>query len=74
MSAHFLCGGFNLLVALFQGVATDPSVHPWSTVIIVFSMIAKGLIAGAYSVIYLFTAEQFPTVIRNSGLGRAYVI
>jgi len=32
-------------------------------------MIGKLAITSSYGAIYVFTAEQFPTVIRNVGLG-----
>ena len=43
-----------------------------STLKITITSLAMGgkfAIAGAYAVIYLFSTEQFPTVIKNSGLG-----
>ena len=39
----------------------------WLT--ITFVMIAKFAITSSYGAIYVFTAEQFPTVVRNVGLG-----
>jgi hypothetical protein len=36
---------------------------------VTFAMIAKLVITSSYGTIYVFTAEQFPTVIRNVGLG-----
>lgn len=33
------------------------------------AMLAKLVITSSYGTIYVFTAEQFPTVIRNVGLG-----
>lgn len=36
---------------------------------VTFAMIAKLAITSSYGTIYVFTAEQFPTVIRNVGLG-----
>ena len=32
-------------------------------------MLGKFCISGAYAVVYLFSTEQFPTVVKNSGLG-----
>lgn len=37
--------------------------------IVVLSLIAKLAITSSYGTIYLFTTEQFPTVIRNVALG-----
>lgn len=62
-----LCGcmmlsGLALLATLF--VPTD---MPW--LIVCLAMIGKLAITSSYGAIYVFTAEQFPTVIRNVGLG-----
>lgn len=40
---------------------------PW--LVVVLAMIGKLAITSSYGAIYVFTAEQFPTVIRNVGLG-----
>lgn len=40
---------------------------PW--LIVCSAMIGKLAITSSYGAIYVFTAEQFPTVIRNVGLG-----
>jgi len=64
-SSYFFCGILNLIVAGLQ--FADGSA--WQTFIIVLSMGGKFAISGAYAVIYLFSIEQFPTVIKNSGLG-----
>jgi hypothetical protein len=32
-------------------------------------MMGKFFITGAYGAVYIFSAEQFPTVIRNIGIG-----
>lgn len=37
--------------------------------IVALAMIGKLAITASYGVIYLFSTEQFPTVIRNAGLG-----
>jgi OCT family organic cation transporter-like MFS transporter 4/5 len=36
---------------------------------ITFAMIGKMCITASYGVIYIFTAESFPTVVRNGGVG-----
>lgn len=36
---------------------------------VALAMMAKLAITSSYGAIYVFTAEQFPTVIRNVGLG-----
>lgn len=40
---------------------------PW--LIVCLTMIGKLAITSSYGAIYIITAEQFPTVIRNVGLG-----
>ncbi|KAG5322016.1 ORCT protein, partial [Acromyrmex heyeri] len=62
-----ICGcmmlsGLALLATLFI-----PANMPW--LIVCSAMIGKLAITSSYGAIYVFTAEQFPTVIRNVGLG-----
>ncbi|GAB1868195.1 Organic cation transporter protein [Camponotus japonicus] len=62
-----LCGcmmlsGLALLATLFV-----PADMPW--LVVTLAMIGKLAITSSYGAIYVFTAEQFPTVIRNVGLG-----
>ena len=65
MSTYFGCGLLNLIVAFLQGYAAEQK-----TLIVTLAMLGKFAISGAYAVIYLFSTEQFPTVIKNSGLGQ----
>lgn len=39
--------------------------------IVLFAMCGKLAITASYGTIYIFSAEQFPTVIRNVGMGTA---
>lgn len=41
--------------------------HNW--ILVAFAMIGKMCITASYGVIYIFSAESFPTVVRNSGVG-----
>lgn len=67
-----LCGcmlvsGISLLLTTV--VPTDSN---W--LIIVCAMVAKLAITGSYGTIYLFSSEQFPTVVRNVGMGVASMV
>ncbi|XP_046592505.1 organic cation transporter protein isoform X1 [Neodiprion lecontei] len=62
-----LCGcmllaGTSLLLTLIV-----PANMPW--MVTLFAMLGKLAITSSYGAVYVFTAEQFPTVIRNVGLG-----
>lgn len=43
----------------------------YHTATVVFSMLGKSLICIAYSVVYVFGNEIFPTEVRNVGVGTA---
>ncbi|KAH8332812.1 hypothetical protein KR074_011293 [Drosophila pseudoananassae] len=67
-----LCGtmliaGVSLLATIFV-----PSDMNW--LIIACAMIGKLTITSSYGTIYIFSAEQFPTVVRNVGLGASSMI
>ncbi|KAF5279391.1 hypothetical protein FQA39_LY05501 [Lamprigera yunnana] len=62
-----LCGcmvtaGVSLLLTM-----AVPKEHYWVTVTL--AMMGKLAITASYGVVYIFSTEQFPTVIRNGGLG-----
>ncbi|XP_039494111.1 organic cation transporter protein [Drosophila santomea] len=67
-----LCGtmlvaGISLLATIFV-----PSDMNW--LIIACAMIGKLAITSSYGTIYIFSAEQFPTVVRNVGLGASSMV
>nr|KAI8758142.1 organic cation transporter protein-like [Biomphalaria glabrata] len=66
-----LLGGVACLLSLFP-VMYGGEGETWLTVAL--SMIGKFGASAAFAVIYFYTAELFPTVIRNSGLGLSSVM
>ncbi|XP_017047182.1 organic cation transporter protein [Drosophila ficusphila] len=67
-----LCGtmliaGTSLLATIFV-----PSDMNW--LIITLAMVGKLAITSSYGTIYIFSAEQFPTVVRNVGLGASSMV
>ncbi|XP_055889980.1 organic cation transporter protein-like isoform X3 [Biomphalaria glabrata] len=66
-----LLGGVACLLSLFP-VMYGGEGETWLTVAL--SMIGKFGASAAFAVIYFYTVELFPTVIRNSGLGLSSVM
>ncbi|XP_034941368.1 organic cation transporter protein [Chelonus insularis] len=62
-----LCGCMIVSGICLLGTLLVPAGHPWG--LTVLAMIGKLAITSSYGGIYIFTAEQFPTVVRNVGLG-----
>ncbi|XP_046583354.1 organic cation transporter protein-like [Haliotis rubra] len=61
-----MLGGIACLATIFPVVYGDNS-HVWITTAL--SMIGKLGASAAFAVIYVFSAELFPTVVRNSAMG-----
>lgn len=59
-----IVGGVALLLT-----SVVPSDMNW--LIITLAMIGKMVITSSYGTVYVFSAEQFPTVVRNIGIGAA---
>lgn len=49
-----------------------PESQNW--LLITLTMLGKLAITASYGAIYVFSAEQFPTVIRNVGMGAASTV
>ncbi|TMW53321.1 hypothetical protein DOY81_001621 [Sarcophaga bullata] len=58
-------------VALLLTIVVSEDMN-W--LIITFAMIGKFAITAAYGTIYIFSAEQFPTVVRNVGIGASSMV
>ncbi|XP_017492014.1 PREDICTED: organic cation transporter protein-like [Rhagoletis zephyria] len=67
-----LCGCMLVAgIALLLTIAV-PADKNW--IIITFAMVGKLAITASYGTIYIFSAEQFPTVVRNVGLGASSMV
>ncbi|GFG37619.1 hypothetical protein Cfor_12698, partial [Coptotermes formosanus] len=64
LCACMIVGGVALLLT-----CVVPSDMNW--LIITLAMIGKMVITSSYGTVYVFSAEQFPTVVRNIGIGAA---
>ncbi|XP_050311256.1 organic cation transporter protein-like isoform X2 [Anthonomus grandis grandis] len=62
-----LCGSMIVAGSSLLATIITPSNLEW--LIILLAMIGKISITVSYGTIYIFSAEQFPTVVRNAGLG-----
>ncbi|KAG6798133.1 organic cation transporter protein [Apis mellifera caucasica] len=62
-----LCGCMLISGLSLLGILLVPVDSQW--LVVCLAMIGKLTITSSYGAIYVFTAEQFPTVIRNVGLG-----
>lgn len=62
-----LCGSMLTAGIALLTTITIPDDKQWLTVTL--AMIGKLAITAGYGTIYIFSTEQFPTVVRNAGLG-----
>ncbi|XP_078309889.1 organic cation transporter protein-like [Crassostrea virginica] len=66
--ASLLTGGIALVLTIFPFLYATPDLH-WVTVLL--SLLGKVGSSSAFSTVFLYSAEFFPTTIRNSALGVA---
>lgn len=64
LSGCMIFAGFVLLLTML--IPADQEL-----LLVLLAMLGKMAITSSYGTIYVFSAEQFPTVIRNVGLGAA---
>ncbi|KAF5290281.1 hypothetical protein FQR65_LT11615 [Abscondita terminalis] len=62
LSGCMIVGGVTLMLTMVV-----PSDSNWA--IVTLAMIGKLTITSSYAILYVFSVEQFPTVIRNAALG-----
>ncbi|XP_018578503.1 organic cation transporter protein isoform X2 [Anoplophora glabripennis] len=62
-----MCGCMILAGCALLLTMAVPKDHHW--LVVTLAMIGKLAITSSYGAVYIFSTEQFPTVIRNAGLG-----
>lgn len=65
VSTFMLIGGVCCIIASSIPTGTDTA----ATIIVTIVLFGKACVAGSFAVIYNYTAELFPTVVRNTALG-----
>ncbi|KIH43574.1 hypothetical protein ANCDUO_26417 [Ancylostoma duodenale] len=58
-----VCGGISIIVAMLA-VISENFMFALS-----FMMIGKICIQGAFNILYIFTSELYPTIVRNTAVG-----
>ncbi|XP_069140758.1 organic cation transporter protein-like [Argopecten irradians] len=64
--ACMLLGGIACVSTIFPVIFGGPDLQPLTLALAIVGKIGA---AGAFGVIYVFSAELFPTVVRNAGMG-----
>ncbi|XP_060068379.1 organic cation transporter protein-like [Ylistrum balloti] len=65
-AACMIVGGIACIVTLFPMLYADESLQP---ITVTLAMLGKVGAAAAFAIIYVWSAELYPTVVRNAGMG-----
>lgn len=69
---NILCGCMLVSGIMLLATTVVPEQHNW--LIVFCAMFGKMAITSSYGTVYIFTAEQFPTPVRNVGLGASSMV
>lgn len=69
-----LCGCMLFAGVMLLLTTAVPNEPEYNWLIVTLAMMGKLAITSSYGTVYIFSAEQFPTVIRNVGLGAASMV
>ncbi|KFD48979.1 hypothetical protein M514_10131, partial [Trichuris suis] len=64
----------GFLLCTFLIFVTVPISNDLQTVKMILVLLAKSALSGVYAVVYVYTSELFPTVIRNTAMGLCSMI
>ncbi|XP_069129248.1 organic cation transporter protein-like [Argopecten irradians] len=66
-----ILGGTSCISTIFTILYLDEKYQPITTAL---AMLGKFGAAGAFGIVYIYSAELFPTVVRNAGIGASSCI
>lgn len=69
---NILCGCMLVAGTMLLLTMAVPNEHNW--LVVTLAMFGKMAITSSYGTVYIFSAEQFPTPVRNVGLGAASMV
>lgn len=69
---NILCGCMLVAGTMLLLTMVVPNEHNW--LVVTLAMFGKMAITSSYGTVYIFSAEQFPTPVRNVGLGAASMV
>ena len=61
----------GVLLLTIMALPRDNPDPIWSYAVVVISTLGKALVTFSFGTIILYTAELYPTVLRNTGMGMA---